>query len=155
MNKAVKMRVTVSTIEEQDGEDYAIKVKVSEERLPDNPKKLADSTMDYYMVGKTTWLEEHRKRARQNAGQGLIKTYTYEYWLPYGDDTPIPIPIPEPRTPPTVERPPFTPPEGDAPLPPADEDLNLAELRAKYPKIKATSIAKFLDKVSHLPKNKK
>lgn len=122
MTKAQKMKVTVSTIEEQDGEDYTIKVKVSTEKL-EGIKPLADSSLDFYAVGRETWLKEHRKRARANAGKGLISNYSHIYYQ-------------------AVEE------EEDAPTgPKTDEEMNLSELRAKYPDIKATSKDAFLEKV--------
>ena len=153
--KAIQKEVTYSTHEHEKDGEYSIKIKRTEKTVG-NPKALMDSTIESEAIRMNSWEEGRKQQMRAFVLNGTIGSASETFWVGLDEDIPAIIPIPRPSpTPPTVERPPFEPPQGDAPLPKADEDMTLAELRAKYPKIKATSIAKFLDKVSHLPKNKK
>lgn len=126
--RSQKMKVTVSTVEEQNGEDYTIKVKVKHEKL-EGTKPLADSSVQFYEHGMKTWLAEHRKMARANAGRGEVKAYSHIYY----------------------KQPEKAEPVGNED-PKEDGSMTLVELRAKYPAIKATSKVDFLIKVEEAGK---
>lgn len=154
MNRAQKIKITVSTVEEIKGEDYAIKVKVRTERFEEF-KKLTDSTIDYYEGGAQTWLTENRKKARYNAVQGAIKDYSLVSWEKVEEKEEIDPPEDwtdrggNVHSAKTAEKPEKKDKKDKKDKKPKKEkDLKLVELRAKYPDIKATSKQEFLKKIA-------
>lgn len=121
--RSKKIRVTIRTKEVTSGEDFVMKIKINKTDVPDTkPRGLAESTIEFDSVRYNAWEEQAKARARTNSLKGIEFSESIEYWIADESDDEDPAD------------------EG----PKKDSELGLPELRAKYPDIKATSIAGFL-----------
>ncbi len=129
--KARKIKVTIKVVEESKGDDYSMKVKINTEKLSER-KPLADSTVEYYAQQLNNWMTQNKASARNDVLKGRISERSTESWVE-DEGVAKPKPIVKPTPKPASER--------------TDSELTLAELRVKYPDIKATSVKTFLEKI--------
>lgn len=125
--QAKKIKVTVSTVEATDGDDFSIKTKIKTKEVKDSKRPLMESTIEIEAVRYKNWLDQAKITARANSLKGTVYSESCIYWVANGEEKAKNDDAGDSKTP------------------------TLSELRAKYPDIKATSVAVFLEKVKELP----
>lgn len=126
--RAQKCKVTVSTYEVE-GDDLSLKTRSKRELLEGTERGLSDSTIDIEAIRHNNWFEAAKKKARTNALKGVVYAESMEYWVAAEEKEEDEIDV--------IDK--------------DDKDLKLSELRERYPDVKATSVAAFLEKVAELP----
>lgn len=89
-------------------------------QLLDKFKNLMDSTIETYAIWHQNWLVQAKETARKNSMKGVEAEESHTYWVE------------------------------DTEAPKDDYEMNLIELREKYPDVKSTSIDGFLAQVNEL-----
>lgn len=142
--KAVQIEATFSVTEHEKDGEFTMKTKKSEKRIG-NERPLMDSTIEIEAIRKHNWEKNAKAAMRYYSLRGQEHSMTEKFWVEDKSEEKA-----EKKEEKAVEKE-EKKQENEAKAPEKkeipDNKLNLTQLRAKYPEIKATSIAAFLEKL--------